>query len=247
MKMKDGAIRAAVEAMIDMGLTLDPDAAHARLYAIYEREGIEYQRVFDQLLRDLYGELRPDILAAGIMGYRRARDSRLVLYPHVKSTLVELLRRGLRLAVISDAPSLQAWQRLHHLSLQHMFEHVITFDDTGERKPAPAPFRRAMELLGLPADALLMVGDWPERDMRGAQALGIRTVFARYGDTWGAQRCAPGCSGADFEVDDIGELLGIVDGLNRQGPGGGGGGEPEGPVGGARDPGSGAGGARRRA
>jgi putative hydrolase of the HAD superfamily len=214
MKMKDGAIMAAVEAMIDMGLPLTREDARARVYAIYEREGIEYQRVFDNLLRDVYGELRPDVLAAGIVGYRRARDTNLVLYPHVKPTLVALLRRGLRLAVISDAPSLQAWQRLHDLSLQHTFEHVITFDDTGQRKPAPEPFRRAMELLALPASALIMVGDWPERDMRGAQALGIRTVYARYGDTWGAQRCAPGGSGADFEIEDMSEVLGIIERLN---------------------------------
>jgi putative hydrolase of the HAD superfamily len=132
---------------------------------------------------------------------------------------MELMRRGIRLAVISDAPALQAWQRLHHLSLQHIFDHVITFDDTGQRKPSPAPFRRAMERLELPATDLLMVGDWPERDMRGAGALGIRTVFARYGDTFGTTR-----SGADYEIDDIIELLDILDDLNGRaaiGPGGG--------------------------
>jgi len=210
MKMKDGAILSAIVAMIDMGLPLAPEEARRRIYAIYDREGIEYQRVFDQLLREVYDTPRPDVLAAGIIGYRRARDSQLVLYPHVQATLVALIRRGIRLAVLSDAPSLQAWQRLHHLSLQHVFEHVITFDDTGERKPSPAPFRRAMQLLELPAEALLMVGDWPERDMRGASAMGIRTVYARYGDTSGAPH-----SGADFEIDDIGQLIDIVDRLTK--------------------------------
>ncbi len=209
MKMKDRAIVAAVDAMFNMGLPLTPDDARKRIYAIYDREGIEYQRVLDQLLQDVYGRVPPAVLAAGITAYRRARDSILVLYPHVKLTLVELIRRGVRLAVLSDAPSLQAWQRLHHLALQHTFDHVITFDDTGERKPSPAPFRRAMELLELKPDQLLMVGDWPERDMRGASAMGIRTVFARYGDTFDTQ-----ASGADYEVDDIIDLLKILDELN---------------------------------
>lgn len=207
-KMKDQAIAASAAAMVDMGLPLTTDEARRRIYAIYGREGIEYQNVFDQLLREVYGRLPPEILAAGILAYRRARDSILVLYPHVQLTLMELVRRGLRLAVLSDAPALQAWQRLHHLSLQHTFDHVITFDDTGERKPSPAPFRRAMDLLGLPAEELLMVGDWPERDMRGAAAMGIRTVFARYGDTFDTVR-----SGADFEIDDLVELLDILDEL----------------------------------
>jgi putative hydrolase of the HAD superfamily len=211
-EMKDRAIVAAAHAMYDMGLPLAPAEARRRIYAIYERKGIEYQHVLDQLLREVYGRVPPAILAAGIIGYRRARDSILVLYPHVKLTLTELMRRGLRLAVLSDAPSLQAWQRLHHLALQHTFDHVITFEDTGERKPSPAPFRKAMELLGLPAEELLMVGDWPERDMRGAAALGIRTVFARYGDTFDTQR-----SGADHEIDDVIELLDILDELNGEG------------------------------
>lgn len=60
-------------------------------------------------------------LAAGIVAYRRARNNYLVTYPHVRSTLAELLRRGLRLAVISDAPRLGAWLRLAQLDLHHMF------------------------------------------------------------------------------------------------------------------------------
>ncbi|MCK4303671.1 MAG: HAD-IA family hydrolase [Candidatus Eisenbacteria sp.] len=214
-KMKDRAIISAVEAMFDMGLPLSPQDARESIYAIYDREGIEYQYVLDQLLRDLYGHVPPAILAAGIIAYRRARDSILVLYPHVKLTLVELIRRGIRLAVLSDAPSLQAWQRLHHLSLQHTFDHVITFDDTGQRKPSPAPFRKAIDLLGMPPAELLMVGDWPARDMRGAAGLGIQTVFARYGDTFQTKH-----SGADFEIDDIIELLDVLDELNAGGDAG---------------------------
>lgn len=210
MKMKAAAIDAAVEGMIDMGLPLRAADARQRIDAIYRREGIEYQRVFDAFLSETLGSVPNPILAAGIVHYRRVRDTYLVLYPHVRPTLVELLRRGCQLAVVSDAPSLQAWQRLHHLGLEHLFRPVVTFDDTGQRKPSPAPFRRALELLGRSPAEVLMVGDWPERDMIGAKALGMRTVFARYGDTFGTVN-----SGADFEVDDIAELLGIVDGLNR--------------------------------
>jgi putative hydrolase of the HAD superfamily len=54
-----------------------------------------------------------------------------------------------------------------------------------------------------------MVGDWPERDMIGARAVGMPTVFARYGDTKDTVQ-----SGADFDIDDIAALLGILDGLN---------------------------------
>jgi len=125
-------------------------------------------------------------------------------------TLLELTKRSIKLGVVSDAPRAQAWLRLCSLGLQHVFDAVVTFDDTRELKPSPAPFRAALRLLETePADAL-MVGDWPERDMVGAKTLGMRTVFARYGDTFGTQD-----SGADFDIDDVFELVGIVDRLNR--------------------------------
>jgi putative hydrolase of the HAD superfamily len=209
MKMKEVAIEAAVEGMVDMGLPLAPAEAKKRIYSIYDREGIEYQLVFDRFLQETMGRVPPEILAAGIIHYRRMRDTYLVLYPHVRTALIELLRRGLRLAVISDAPSLQAWQRLHHLELHHHFRPVITFEDTGERKPSPRPFLMALEMLQLSPEELLMIGDWPERDMIGAKGVGIRTVFARYGNTFGTVD-----SGADYEIDDILQLLPIVDRLN---------------------------------
>ena len=64
-------------------------------------------------------------------------------------------------------------------------------------------------MLGRSPEEVLMIGDWPERDMIGASGVGIRTVFARYGDTFGTTD-----SGADFEIDDIQQILGIVDRLN---------------------------------
>ena len=50
MSMKRRAVEAAVDAMIDAGLPLERDEAEREIFAIYDREGIEYQRVFDDLL-----------------------------------------------------------------------------------------------------------------------------------------------------------------------------------------------------
>src|SRR5574341_2270151 len=94
----------------------------------------------------------------------RARGSALVLYPHVQMTLLELAKRGIRLGVVSDAPRAQVWLRLCDLGLQHTFDAVITFDDTRERKPSPAPFREVLRRLQSTPGEALMVGDWAERD-----------------------------------------------------------------------------------
>jgi putative hydrolase of the HAD superfamily len=209
MRMKDAAIQAAMDGMIDAGLKLPREELRGRIDAIYKERGLEFQQVFDELLARELGQIDPKILASGIVAYRRARESTLVLYPHVPMTLLELTKRGIRLGVVSDAPRLQVWMRLCALSLQHVFDAVVTFDDTGERKPSPGPFREVLRRLGVEARESLMVGDWAERDVVGGKSLGMKTVFARYGDTFDTQ-----VSGADYDIDDIWELVSITDELN---------------------------------
>lgn len=208
MKTKSEAIHAAIDGMIDAGLQLPPDVLRERIDAIYREKGLEYQQVFDDLLERELGHVDPKIHACGIVAYRRVRAA-IQLYPHAQLTLLELAKRGIRLGVVSDAPRAQAWLRLASLGLQHVFDAVVTFEDTGERKPNPGPFRAVLNALGVTPQESLMVGDWAERDVVGGRSLGMKTVFARYGDTFDTQD-----SGADFDVDDILELVEIVDRLN---------------------------------
>ena len=208
MKMKEAAIRGAIDAMIDAGFALPREQVRQRVDAIYGERGLEFQRVFDEVLEREFGEVDPKILAAGIVGYRRARESALVLYPHAQLVLLELLKRGIRLGVVSDAPRLQVWMRLCTLGLQHVFDAVVTFDDTNERKPAAAPFREVLRRLDVEPHEAIMIGDWAERDVVGGKSLGMTTVFARYGDTFDTVS-----SGADYDIDDLLELMGIVDRL----------------------------------
>jgi putative hydrolase of the HAD superfamily len=212
MGMKRKAVDAAISAMIDAGLNLTQDEVRSRIDVIYKERGIEFQNVFDQLLYDVFNKVNYKILSAGIIAYRRAREAALVPYPHVYMTLMELLKRGLRLAVVSDAPGREAWLRLCYLDFHHIFDAVVTFDDTGERKPNPGPFKKALELLGVAPGEALMVGDWAERDMIGASNIGMKTVFARYGDTFGTV-----VTHADYEVSDVKDLLMILDRENAGG------------------------------
>lgn len=206
MAMKRQAVDAAIHAMIDAGLDLPVEEVRSRIEAIYKERGIEFQSVFDQLLYDYFNKVNYKILSAGIIAYRRAREAALVPYPHVYMTLMELLKRGLRLAVVSDAPAREAWLRLCYLNFHHIFHVVVTFEDTGQRKPQPGPFKKALEMLGVDPAEALMVGDWAERDMVGAANIGMKTVFARYGDTFGTVE-----THADYEIGDIKDLVPIVE------------------------------------
>jgi putative hydrolase of the HAD superfamily len=205
MLMKRRAIEAAIPAMIDAGLKLPPEEIKALIDEIYKEKGIEYQKVFDELLNKAIGRVDHKILSAAIVAYRRAREASLVPYPNVYPTLIQLIKLGMKLGIVSDAPALEAWLRLSSLNFQYLFDAIVTFDDTNERKPSPVPFIKILEALNVQPSESIMVGDWAERDIVGAAQVGMKTAFARYGDTFNTQN-----PNADYELNDISELIDIV-------------------------------------
>ncbi len=205
MRMKARAIEAAIKSMIDAGLDFPYEEIKRKIDDIYTEKGIEYQQVFDILLKQLLGEINHKILSAGIVAYRTAREAELNTYPKVVPTLISLMKMGIKLAVVSDAPAREAWLRLSYIGLHHFFDVVLTIDDSHERKPSPIPFNLALKKLNIQANESLMVGDWAERDVVGAKSVGMKTAFARYGDTFNTKM-----HGADYEINNIAELIEII-------------------------------------
>ena len=210
MKMKQVAVRSAIRGMIEAGLEIDENKSFEDIITLYEKIGWENQKVFNVFLENSIGHVDNKFLAAGVVAYRRAREANLLAYPNVNKTLIELTKLGMKLAVVSDAPSREAWMRIYYLNLYHFFDVVITFDDSGERKPSAIPFEMALKKLGLKPQSSLMIGDWPERDVVGAKKIGMRTAFAAYGDTFGTK-----VSGADWDIKDISELTSIIKRTNN--------------------------------
>jgi FMN phosphatase YigB (HAD superfamily) len=83
------------------------------------------------------------------------------------------------------------------MSLGYAEEHVAG------GKPAAAAFKAALRSLELGAGQCVCAGDDPVRDVRGARALGIRTIrLSRPGTVRGA---APGDE-ADVVIDSLRQL-----------------------------------------
>jgi len=211
MKMKHMCVTNSVDAMIDAGLKMKRAEAEKILFNLYEKYGIEYQKIFNVFLKKVLKKIDYKILAAGISSYRKTKVAYLEPYPHVIPTLTELKRRGLKLAIISDAPRLQVWIRLCDLKLHHLFDVVITLGDVKVRKPAARPFLKALEMLHIMPSEAIVVGDNPKRDIAGAKRLGIKTCLASYGWKWiDYKRTGRGAIKADYKISDISELLKIV-------------------------------------
>lgn len=180
-KVKKASCEAAMDAMIDAGLDMDREQAMTLLFDLYEKYGIEYKHIFEEFLKKAIGRVDWKMLSSGIVAYRKIKAGFLETYPGVKSTLIKLKSKGIKLAILTDAPRMNAYIRLAALKLLDFFDVVLTHDDTKKNKPHKKVFKKMLEALDMPPENVLMVGDWPERDMKGAKSAGMQTCFARYG------------------------------------------------------------------
>jgi HAD superfamily hydrolase (TIGR02253 family) len=173
--MKKAAITEASKAMAKAGLGMKASEAYETLNSVYWEVGIESNSAIEEFLGRL-GRLDDRILAAGINGYLRGKLS------HTKPVegaigAIKKLKRRYKVAVVTDAPRLKAWQRLNLMGMDSLFDAVITFDDTGKKKPDEAPFKAALKKLGVKPEEAVMVGDWYERDVEGAKKVGMKAVL----------------------------------------------------------------------
>jgi len=204
MRMKRNSCESAISAMIDAGLNVKKEKALKKLFKLYDQYGLEDKKIFQKFLKGETGKVDYRILANAIVAYRSVRTSYLKPFPHTDYVLLKLKSKGIKLAIVTDAPRLKAWLRLMAMKIGNFFDIVVAYEDTKELKPSNLPFEAALKKLRVKPEECLMVGDLPHRDIEGAKKLGMKTCFAKYGNPKVRK------SDADYEINDIKELLRIV-------------------------------------
>jgi HAD superfamily hydrolase (TIGR01509 family) len=178
-KFKRAGSDAAAKAMVKAGLKMSVQECKKELYDHYLTD-IEGDAVLGNFLkaRNAYNE---KILAAGINAYLKSKYLHLKPYPQVRATINKLKQMGIEVAIVTDAPRLKAYMRLDAVGLADLFDIVVGFEDTLNRKPSILPFEKVLQLLDSSPAQAMHVGDWPERDVRGAKLIGMQTCLANYG------------------------------------------------------------------
>jgi putative hydrolase of the HAD superfamily len=154
-----------------------------------------------------YSVYDPDFYLECTRLYNHEKLKHIVPYHGVASTLKFFRDAGFRMAVVTDALRPEAELRLGHTGLTRFFDPVVTADLTGFRKPSTLPFLYALMKLGVRAADTVLVGDSPTRDIAPGVILGMRTVYARYGDRFSRKKES---GGADHAIDEFCDLPGII-------------------------------------
>ena len=165
------------------GLELDPERyAEARAAALLDlkhhpeldHDEEIWIRFTEDIVRGMGGEgARCREVAVSITDGWLEADN-FDLYEDVLPVLALLRERGVKIALVSNTSrDLDAFVRHHRLDV----DAWIASGKHGKVKPSPTIFKAALDQLGVEAEAAVMVGDSPEDDVAGAEALGIRALL----------------------------------------------------------------------
>jgi len=141
--------------------------------------------------------------------YEEVKLAHIIPYDGITAALSKFRNHGFHMAIITDAYSRDATRRLEHAGLLPFFDGVVAYDMVMVKKPAREPFLLALDMMRAGADETILIGDSPHRDIRPAREMGIRTIYARYGDRFSGVR---ECHDADFIVNHPDELITIIEG-----------------------------------
>ena len=110
--------------------------------------------------------------------FRAAGRYKLEPYDGVLPTLKKL-SKIYKMAAVSDGQKIWAMGELHSAGLDKFFETTVISSDYGFRKPDPRMFTIALEKMKLLPHEVIFVGNDMFRDIFGAHAAGMKTVFFR--------------------------------------------------------------------
>lgn len=140
------------------------------------------------------------------------------LFPGMDAALRELKEQGYRLALVADTRSGTAANILRQHSLSDLFHATAISEEVGVEKPDPRIFRAALDALGIAEPEygrVLMVGNNLERDIAGANRLGLISVLFHANER---RRSHPLTTDEkpQHTVTSAAELLALVDRLERE-------------------------------
>lgn len=201
MRMKRIACSEAAAAMIGAGLKMEFSKLEKELFEFYMDYGIEGDFPFTEFLKK-HNSYSDEILSTAMNAYHRVKNAFLEPYPGVIPTFVKLIKKGIKLGIVTNAPSLKAHRRIDAMKLQGFFDVVIA----EANKPDTKGFLEATQKLNLKPNEVMMVGDWQELDIVGAKNSGLISCFASYGHTGEIKFDAK----PDYTIQKIEEVLKIV-------------------------------------
>lgn len=141
----------------------------------------------------------PDLAARSATKYNAYRKKYFSPFPGAVDLLRDLKSRGKKLGILTNGVSETHHEKIALLQIAQYFDAIFLADEVGMVKPDPLLFAHACQKLDTPPARSAMVGDRYERDIAGALAAGLFTIWVNVR----GEPLPPGAQPPNVTVDGI--------------------------------------------
>lgn len=136
--------------------------------------------------------------------YWRAFLNTAQLFEQVTDFLDDLRIAGVPVVIVTDLIAQVQYRKILHFGLDRLVDWVVTSEEAGVDKPAPAMFELALAKLGGVEGSVWMIGEEPRSDIGGARtAVGALCLQKRHA---GVEVFDDGPNAPDAVFDDFADL-----------------------------------------
>jgi len=131
---------------------------------------------FQTMSEDVFGKTNADFSLEMENAYWSSFIDNMVFFEGAESLLEKIRNHGIKTCILTDLTTQIQTQKWIKLDLGRFMNFLITSEEVGVEKPNSKMFEVALMKLNLNISEVAMIGDNLEKDIKGAEKLGI-TAF----------------------------------------------------------------------
>ena len=155
----DGTLADSVPLII-----MNQEMAYERVLGRCDRSKEDLKSYIGRPLGDTFAMHDPDTAQKLLEAYleiniRLLNEGKLALFDGVEEEIQKLKAAGIKQGIVSSKRRESLDISLKNMGFMDFFDVLITKEDTEKHKPDPEPIVRCSEILGIPVDRMVYVGD----------------------------------------------------------------------------------------
>ena len=179
-------LRACHEHLVQAGVALGYDEflsvyeqAKRRVKAYTKGQGASHSRLlyFQGFFEAVKGRTEPGLSLEAERVYWTSFMERMRLAAGAAELLRAAKDRGARVCIVTDLTAAIQFEKLERLGIGEFVDYLVSSEEAGAEKPAPAMFDLALSKLNLSQKEVVLIGDDARKDGRGGAAAGIKTIL----------------------------------------------------------------------
>jgi len=132
---------------------------------------------FHKLAEIIYGVSKPEFASRMEDAYWDEFLEEMEYNDGAEDFLKRAVGQGIGVCIVTDLTARIQFRKWEKLGLGRYANYIVSSEEAGIEKPEALIFELALAKLGLKSSDVIVIGDSPDKDIKGAERLGIKSYW----------------------------------------------------------------------